>query len=234
MNEAKSRSGAAVVIAIDGPSASGKSTVARQVAGRLGFLYADSGAVYRGITWAALRRGVSTQDEAAVLRMLGGLKLKANVEGGAVVVRYDGADPGREIRGPEVTANVSFVSAMPAVRERVTQFLRGMARFGSLAMEGRDIGSVVFPDTPYKFYLDAAAEERARRRHAESAGQGVATGVSEEAQRLKRRDAIDSSRQAAPLCVAPGAAIVDSTAMGVEEVVAFIIDRVRAIGLQRP
>jgi cytidylate kinase len=189
----------------------------------LGYVYVDSGAVYRGVTWAALRRGVETQDEAAVARMLESLRFDVIVEGNAVRVRYDGADPGQEIRGPDVTANVSFIAAMPAVRARVTQCLRDMARFGSLVMEGRDIGSVVFPESPYKFYLDASPGERARRRHLETAGQGGESAVRAESERLKRRDAIDSRRQAAPLRVAPGAVIVDSTAMNIDQVVAFIL-----------
>jgi len=216
------------VIAIDGPAASGKSTVARRVAAQLGFLYVDSGALYRGVTWAAMRRGVGTREEGAVLGMLERLRLEAAVEGGAVVFRYDGADPGREIRGAEVTAAVSFVAAMPAVRARVTQFLRDMARFGSLVMEGRDIGSVVFPEAQHKFYLDASEEERARRRHTESPGKNATSSIREEAGRLRRRDAIDSGRRAAPLRVAPGAVIVDSTSLGIEEVVTLVVNRVQA------
>jgi len=217
---------AGAVIAIDGPAASGESTVARRVAAALGRLYVDSGAVYRGVTWAALRRGLDPRDEAALERLAAELSLEVVVDGAAVRVRYDGEDPGPALRGAEVTAQVSAVAALPAVRRRVTDCLRAMARLGPLVMEGRDIGSAVFPEAACKFYLDAAPEERARRRHLESGGQAAGPGVRQEVERLRQRDALDSGRRLAPLRVAPGAVRVDTTAMSIEQVVEFILRRI--------
>jgi cytidylate kinase len=207
------------VIAIDGPAASGKSTVARRVAAALGALYVDSGAVYRGITLAALRAGVDVRDAAAVEALAGRVDLAFHVEDGAVRFRLDGDLPGAALRTPEVNAAVSPVAAVPAVRRRVVEALRGMRGLGSLVMEGRDIGSAVFPDTPWKFYLDASPEERARRRHGELAG----SALEAVAENLRTRDRIDSGRRADPLRIAAGATVIDSTGLGIEQVVARIL-----------
>jgi len=162
------------------------------------------------------------------VRMLDGLEIALRLEQGAVRFTIGGRDPGLELRGQDVTDAVSPVSAVPEIRARIVALLRGMARFGALVIEGRDIGTVVFPEAPHKFYLDASPEERARRRHREVAG--VAAGVSDVAQSLQRRDQLDSSRAAAPLRIAPGAVVIDSTALGIDQVVALILERVRASG----
>ena len=213
------------VIAVDGPSASGKSTVARRVAAALQWVYVDSGSLYRGVTWHALRQGVDVRQPEALVRMLAAMEITLRLEHGAVRFAVDGDDPGEALRGRDVTDAVSPVSTVPEIRARIVDLLRGMTRFGSLVVEGRDIGSVVFPDTPHKFYLDASPEERARRRHREVAG--AAAGVGDVAQSLQRRDQLDSSRAAAPLRIAPGAVVIDSTAVGIDQVVAFILERVR-------
>ena len=218
------------VVAIDGPAASGKSTVARRVAAELGFLYVDSGAMYRGITWKALRERIAVNDPAAVVRLLSRVAAEIYISDDSVRFRLDGMDPLRELRDREVTENVSLVAAVPEVRARVNEWLRDALRFGSLVVEGRDIGTAVFPDTPFKFYLDASPEERARRRHAERTDGTAAASVREVKQALKRRDTIDSGRRAAPLRVAPGATIVDSTSLTVDEVVALIVGQVRRPG----
>ena len=156
---------ALTVIAIDGPSASGKSTVARQAAHALGFNYVDSGALYRGLTWKCLRENVDIDHPADVVELVRRVELEFFVEEGAVRFTLDGEDPGAQVRSMAVQERVSDVAALPEVRAMVVQHLRDTTRFGSLVMEGRDIGTVVFPDTPFKFYLDANPEERARRRH---------------------------------------------------------------------
>ena len=217
------------VVAIDGPAASGKSTVARRVAGELGFLYVDSGAMYRGITWKALMEKVGVNEPAAIIRMLSRVAVDTYVSADSVRFRLDGVDPLRELRDREVAENVSLTAAIPEVRDRVNKWLREALRFGSLVVEGRDIGTAVFPDTPFKFYLDASPEERARRRHAEGTD-GEAASVHEVRQALKRRDTIDSGRQAAPLRVAPGATILDTTGLTIDKVVALIVGHVRRPG----
>jgi CMP/dCMP kinase len=210
------------VIAIDGPSASGKSTVARRVAAALGLLYVDSGALYRGVTWLALREGVPPEDPAALETLLEQADVEFRVEDGAVCFRLNGTDPGLALRGADVNANVSEVAAAPAVRRRVVDWLRAMRAVGGLVMEGRDIGTRVFPDTPLKFYLDASPEERARRRHAEDAGRGSAASLDTVQASLQHRDRIDTSRRADPLKVAPDARVIDSTGMTIDAVVAAV------------
>ena len=212
------------VIAIDGPSASGKSTVARKVAAALDWLYVDSGALYRAVAWRVIQEGIDPSDQDAVAAHARGIEANFFVEAGAVVFEMAGERPGEALRREAVNQAVSPVAANPAVRELVTSWLRGMRELGNLVMEGRDIGSVVFPEAAFKFYLDASPDERARRRHAETQeGLSVdAVGAS-----LQRRDQIDSRRMTAPLTIAKDADVVDSTGLGIDDVVALILKRVR-------
>lgn len=214
-------------IAIDGPSASGKSTVSKGVAKALGFIYVDSGALYRGVTWQANRKGVDTQDAAAVVEAMLNAEWEFFVENGAAIFSVDGDVPVQELREKDVREAVANVAAIPAVRKFVVENLQSLANFGSLVMEGRDIGTVVFPDSPYKFYLDADPEERAMRRYREL----VATGEDEKAhevmESLKKRDQIDSTRKTDPLVVAPGATVIDSTSMTLEQVIQTIVGQVQ-------
>jgi len=215
------------VVAIDGPAASGKSTVARKVAAGLDdALYVDSGAVYRGITWAALERGVDVHDAAAVERMLEDLDVGFFSRDGAVGFGIDGVEPGAAIRTPAVNDAVSPIAVIPAVRVQVVKWLQQMASLGPLVMEGRDIGTAVFPATPLKFYLDASPEERVRRRHREMVAER-AVEEDEVGESLLRRDKIDSSRKMDPLQVASGATRIDSTGMGIDDVVNAILAAVR-------
>lgn len=214
------------VIAIDGPSASGKSTVARGVASALARLYVDSGALYRAVAWKALKDGVDPHDGAAVAEMVNATQPEFFVKDGAVRFRLDGIELDRELRAETINRNVSPVAAEATVRTHVTQWLRDMMALGELVMEGRDIGTVVFPDAPHKFYLDASPEERARRRHAEMEAVEVGMSVGDVHASLSRRDEIDSRRMTAPLAVAEDAVVVDSTAMGIDDVVQFIVDHV--------
>lgn len=220
-----------VVIAIDGPSASGKSTVARESARALGFNYVDSGSLYRGLTWKCLRERVNVEDPAAVIELLERIKLDLFVEEHAVRFTIDGEDPGAQVRSVPVQERVSDVAAVPEVRSYLVSLLRETTRFGSLVMEGRDIGTVVFPDTPFKFYLDADPEERARRRHQEMLQSASDTTVDNVLDSLRRRDRKDTTRKAAPLQIALGARVIDSTSMNIADVVKLVVEQVKASGL---
>lgn len=220
----------AKVIAIDGPSASGKSTVARKVAASLGYLYVDSGALYRGIAWRAAQLGCEVAKVGDVVAAMRRMKVEFFEEAGAIRYRIDGVEPRAEIRTERVSGLVSLVAAMPEVREQVTQWLRDMARFGDLVMEGRDIGTVVFPAADAKFYLDASPEERARRRHAELKPAGETKDVTGVLDSLKTRDQRDSGRKTAPLKLAPDAQVVDTTGLDIDQVVAEILRRLKSVG----
>jgi cytidylate kinase len=215
------------IIAIDGPAASGKSTVAKRVAAGLGYLYVDSGALYRGVTWHALRSDVDTRDAAAVGRLLPDFPIHFSTSAGAVVFTIDGMDPGMALRSETVNSHVSGVAATPEVRNQVNVWLRDMTRFGNLVVEGRDIGTAVFPSSEFKFYLDASPEERARRRYAEIAEKKDGLSKTDIGESLRKRDTIDRNRKKDPLRVAQDAVVIDSTGMGVDDVVTFVLDRVR-------
>jgi cytidylate kinase len=214
------------IIAIDGPAASGKSTVAREASKRLNCVYVDSGAFYRGVTWKMLQEGVNTKNPLAVLPALLKSKWKFDVRDRAVVFSIDGVEPGEALRDKDVREAVSDVAAIPGVRAFVVANLRKLKKLGSLAMEGRDIGSVVFPKTPYKFYLDADPEKRAERRHAELVARGETEKAQEVLESLKRRDEKDSARKTAPLKVADGAYVIDTSEYDVEGVARVLLGRI--------
>lgn len=207
-------------IAIDGPAASGKSTVARRLAERLGLIMINTGAMYRAIAWATIRKGVDAADPEAVKAMLAELEVSCGVNNGGSTILIDGMDPGEALRQDPVNARVSKVAAIPEVRELLVAKQREYLTLGSLVMEGRDIGSVVFPNTPYKLYIDASEEVRLARRSAE----GLADVVSQ-------RDAEDSKRKTSPLVVAQGATVIDSSEMDIDEVVETALDTLRSQGL---
>ena len=212
------------VIAIDGPSGSGKSTIAGLLGKRLGFLHVDSGALYRIMTLAAMHAGIDCDDADAVAALSNNVRVEFVPRNGKVAYLFEGVEPGDAIRTPEINARVSPVSKVPEVRKVVTDWLRGMRALGDIVVEGRDIGSVVFPDSPARFYLDASAEARARRRHLEEVQKGIA--VQDEAAvkaSLLNRDKIDSSRKTAPLKVADGAVVIDSTDLTIDEVLAAVL-----------
>lgn len=207
-------------IAIDGPAASGKSTVARRLAERLGLIMINTGAMYRAVAWATLQNGVDVSNAEAVAHMLAGINLSCGVKDGQSNILIDGVDPGDALRENEVNARVSQVAALAVVRELLVAKQREYLKLGSLVMEGRDIGSVVFPDTPYKFYIDASEEVRLARRSAE----GLADVVS-------KRDEEDSKRKNSPLVVADGATVIDSSEMSIDEVVDAALLELQAKGL---
>ncbi|MHB1296137.1 MAG: (d)CMP kinase [Anaerolineae bacterium] len=215
-----------ITIAIDGPAASGKSTVGARLADKLGYLYFDTGVMYRAVTWAALDRGVAIDDEAGVTRLAETLAIEVVLpavdDGRQYTVLADGQDITWKIREPAVNRNVSPVSAYKGVRTALTAQQRRIGRAGGVVMVGRDIGSVVLPEAEIKVYLDATPEERARRRHQESLDRDLPSMYEEVLADLQRRDRIDSTRRESPLCVAHGAITVDSTHMTIDQVVARI------------
>lgn len=220
-----------IVIAIDGPSGSGKSTAARSTARALGLVHVDTGAMYRLVTWAMLRRGIRPDDRSAIAAALPQLKLEARVVDGSVQWWMDGCHPEREIRSPEITSAVSPVSAIPEVRAWCVARQREMVRLGGIVMEGRDIGTVVFPETPFKLYLVASTEARAERRQRDLEKLAHRQSVEQVAQALVERDRKDSSRSHSPLKQAPDATVIDTTHNTVEQTAAQVMEALRQKGL---
>lgn len=214
------------VVAIDGTSGSGKSTVARAVAARVGLRVLDTGAMYRAVTLAALRSSVPLDDEDECTRVAQAARIE--VEGGATAL--DGEDVTDEIRGPDVTAAVSVVSAHRAVRRVLVERQRAwVGSHGGGVVEGRDIGTVVFPDASVKVFLTASDAERARRRALDEAAAARDVEVADVREALSRRDALDSNRVASPLRVADDAVVIDTTESGVDAIVEEIVRRFRAV-----
>ena len=221
-----------MIVAIDGPSGSGKSSVAREIARRCGLTYLDTGAMYRSVALACLRRGVDPDDADAVARVAREARIELATEQDGQRVTLDGADVTAEIRTPEVERAVSPVSANPRVRETMVALQREAGASGDVVAEGRDIGTVVFPAADVKVFLSASPEARARRRAVQRRGGNLATGeavaVSADDERailddLVRRDAYDSSREASPLRPADDAHRIDSSELGFDEVVSEIV-----------
>ena len=205
-----------IVIAIDGTSASGKSTNAKLVAKALGFVHVDTGAMYRTLAWYCLERRVSVEDAKAVAALCRRWKTSLECVDGHVHLLVDGYDPAKKIRGEAVSAAVSQVAVIPKVREWMKKKQRECIQFGSLVMEGRDIGTNVFPETDFKFYLDAHIAERTKRRAAE--------GVNEN---LAARDQRDSQRAAAPLMIALGARVINNSNLTSAQTSGLILEEVR-------
>jgi cytidylate kinase len=210
------------VITIDGPAGAGKSTTAREVARRLGFRLVDTGALYRALAWALMQAGVSPEDEAGV----GALLARTTVELADGRVLINGRDVTAEIRTPEIALTTSRLTALRAVRDKMTPLQRGLAAAGGVVLEGRDTGSVVCPDAEVKVYLDADLAERARRRRDEMAARGLPADYESVKAEVALRDRQDMERELAPLRKPPGAVTVDSTALSPEAVVLRILDAV--------
>ena len=208
------------VIAIDGPSASGKGTVAARVAEALGFHYLDSGALYRLATLAALRRGTNLQDEAALAEVAGDMEV--DFRDGRI--RLDGEDVTEALRTEEVSAAASRVAARPAVRAQLLERQRGFCRRPGLVADGRDMGSVVFPEAPLKVYLTAGVETRAERRYKQLMEKGMYAKIQDVVEELRRRDERDSSRPVAPLKHYPDAFFLDTTGLSVDAAVQKVLD----------
>ncbi|MEV7396479.1 (d)CMP kinase [Aeromicrobium sp. NPDC092404] len=214
-----------LVVAIDGPSGSGKSSTSRGVADRLSLAYLDTGAMYRAMTWALLERGVDLEDPRAIAAAAGDVRLTSGTDPLDPTIHVDGTDVAEPIRSSEVTSAVSLVAAVPEVRDMLVDLQREtIAQSAGIVVEGRDIGSTVAPDAPVKIYLVADAAARAARRAAET---GEADTAATELA-LARRDEIDSTRAASPLAKAEGAVVVDGTHLTLEEVIDTIVGIVDA------
>jgi cytidylate kinase len=218
-----SPSSRSLIIAIDGPSGAGKGTVARAVAQTLGYRHVDSGAMYRAIGWQAIRSGVPLDDEAAVTA----LAVRSRVEIGNEGVSIEGVDVTRAIRTPEIDRAATSVARLPRVRAVLVQRQRDMAAEGGIVMEGRDIGTVVFPEADVKVYLDASPEERARRRASDPNHSGGPVAVAEVATALSQRDEIDRTRTASPLYASAEAVVIDTTGQPVDAVVSAVMAVIR-------
>ncbi|MEV0820539.1 (d)CMP kinase [Nonomuraea rubra] len=212
-----------LVVAMDGPSGSGKSSVSRGAARALGLRYLDTGAMYRAMTWWMLRQGVDLADPAAVAARCGEPAIVSGTDPDGPAIHVDGVDVAEPIRQADVTGAVSAVAAVPEVRTRLVALQREIIGAGDIVVEGRDIGSVVWPQAAVKIYLTASAEARARRRSAE------VTGSTVEAQQeaMARRDTLDSTRKTDPLSMAAGAIELDTTALNLEEVIAEVLRLVK-------
>ena len=205
-----------LVVAIDGPSGAGKSTAGRAVAERLGYVFLDTGAMYRALALAALRAGVALDDAAEVAGLATGLRLDLR-PGGAVIL--DGEDVTATLRTQEVGAAASRVSVHPPVRRHMVARQREMGQAGGVVMDGRDIGTAVFPDADVKFYVDAHPRQRATRRHEELTQRGQASDLDTIEREIRARDHADSTRAESPLTRAPDAIHLDTTELGLDEVV---------------
>ena len=216
------------VVTIDGPSAAGKSTAARAIAARLGFLYVDTGALYRALALKLLWQGDSPDLSAAVEQVLAGTRLDLSGSPDQPHVWLDGEDVGSQIRTPEVSELSSRLAALPVVRRRLVQIQRALRERGPLVAEGRDLGTVVFPDAEVKVYLDADALTRARRRALELQQRGLPAPLEQVLAGIQRRDDRDRTREDSPLRPAPGAIVIESGGKGAAEIVEEIVRTVRA------
>jgi cytidylate kinase len=217
-----------VIIAIDGPAGVGKSSVAKLLAARLGYLYLDTGALYRAIAWKVLHKQVEPADHARVAGLLETTSIHMQFQNGSMQVVVDGRDVTGELRTPEVTSAASIVSAIPRVREWLLPVQREIGQRGSVVAEGRDIGTKVFPFAPLKFFLDADATVRAERRHRELVAAGHREALETTYQDLSGRDTRDRNRSIAPLVPAADARPIDTSTLNIEQVVAQIMAAVSA------
>lgn len=229
--EAEKTAGKRLLIAIDGPAGSGKSTVGREVARRLGYSYLDTGALYRAVAWGLQARGVAPGNEAAVSAAVPMLEVSLEPTPGGVRVGIGGEDVTDRIRSEDVGLFASRIAAYPAVRASLLALQRRAGEAGGIVAEGRDMGSVVFPEADLKFYLDASVAERSRRRLKELALTGEAPSLDQIRESIARRDRQDRNRAVAPLRVPEGAVVIDSTGLSVTEVVALILGKVEKQGL---
>lgn len=210
-----------IVVAIDGPAASGKSSVARTLARFTGMVYVNTGAMYRAVTWLTLEHGISPSEPERVMALLSATKIEGGVQEAQSVFLLDGVNPEAHLLIESVNANVSQIATIPEVRHLLVDLQRRFALDHNIVMEGRDIGSAVFPETPFKFYIDASPEVRARRREKQGLRDSILS-----------RDKVDSSRRASPLIIAEDAHVIDSSNLTIDGVVGEIIGRLKLKGLR--
>jgi cytidylate kinase len=216
-----------LIIAIDGPSGAGKSTLAKRLARELGFIYLDTGAMYRALALKVLRQTVDLADDASLDRLVVDTEIDLRERDGKLEVLLDGEDVGAQIRTPEVSQMASKVSALKKVRRRMLELQRQMGERGSVVAEGRDIGTVIFPQAQVKIYLDAAPGERARRRYEELKAAGRPVDLQVTLGEIEERDKRDSERDIAPLCKADDALLVDSSSVDAEQVAALVLNQIK-------
>ncbi|MFG6114503.1 (d)CMP kinase [Halobacillus sp. MO56] len=219
-----------LAIAIDGPAAAGKSTVAKKVAHQLGYIYIDTGAMYRALTWCALQKGLDLEDEARIHQLLMDCDILLKMEQDGQHVYVNEEDVTQAIRTQEVTNQVSIVAKHRKVREEMVQRQQQLANKRGVVMDGRDIGTHVIPDAEVKIFMIASVEERAERRHKENLEKGFPSNLEELRDEIRRRDEIDSKREVAPLLKADDAVEIDTTSLSIDEVVEQIIAVVKNNG----
>ena len=212
-----------MIIAIDGPSGAGKSTLSRALAAELGYINIDTGAMYRAVALLATRRQIPLDDAPALRQLCRRMKLEFRPDHDEERVLVDGEDISAAIRAPEVSLLTSKVAACPAVREELVRMQQQLGKEGGVVLEGRDIGTVVFPQADIKFFLSASAEERGRRRFEELQGKGMNVDLQQTIEEVRARDAADSNRLHAPLCRAEDAIDIDSTLLGIDQVLAVML-----------
>ncbi|OGQ49267.1 MAG: cytidylate kinase [Deltaproteobacteria bacterium RIFCSPLOWO2_02_FULL_57_26] len=216
-----------MIIAIDGPAAAGKSTLAKRLARELNYVYVDTGAMYRALAWRVMEEGIDPGDEKELGRILQQMRIRLVEHAGQLRVLLNEVDVTEQIRAPEVSQMASKVSTLKVVRDRMVELQRAMGSQGGVVAEGRDIGTVVFPVADVKIYLDASPEERARRRFAELRSQGKQVTLEETLEEMKERDRRDQERAVAPLRKAENALVVDSSRLGAEAVVEQVMREIK-------
>jgi cytidylate kinase len=216
-----------LIIAIDGPSGAGKSTLAKRLAKDLGFIYLDTGAMYRALALKVLRQAVDLADDSHLSQLVDETEIDLRHRAGNLEVLLDGEDVSGQIRAPVVSQMASKVSALKKVRDRMLLLQRAMGQRGSVVAEGRDIGTVIFPRAEVKIYLDASPDERARRRCRELTAAGRQVDLQETLREIEERDKRDSERDIAPLCKAEDALLVDSSSVDAEQVAALVLNQIK-------
>lgn len=216
-----------MIIAIDGPSGAGKSTLAKRLAKELRFVYLDTGAMYRALALKALRQGVDLADDTCLAELIAGTEIDLQETHGRLAVLLDGEDVADQIRTPEVSQLASKVSALGVVRARMLELQRAMGKQGSVVAEGRDIGTVIFPEAEVKVFLDASVCERAQRRYDELKAAGREVDLDETRREIEERDKRDSERDLAPLRKADDAMLIDSSSVDADEVAAIVLARIQ-------
>jgi cytidylate kinase len=216
-----------IIITLDGPAGSGKSTVARELARALGYAYLDTGAMYRAVTLAVLRKKIDCTNASRVIETLPDLTIDIRYDGGIQKTVLNGEDVSEAIRTPDVSRNVSAIAAIPEVRQHLVAQQQRMGRDGGYVVDGRDAGTVIFPNAAMKFFLTASVKERARRRQLELAAQQTSLTLEQMIDEIERRDRLDSSRDVSPLRKAPDAIEIDNTSLTVNDQVEWIVERFR-------